>query len=437
MVPRRFLAACVVLIVGCATEPREDKSASAQRTPETSDTAEVVDSAAPVDDGVTWHKDVSPVLAQHCTGCHNPQGISFDLTDYAQTALLVDALVGATESGAMPPWPPNRECRPLLHERTLTDDEKAIIRDWSDRGTPEGDPATAPDPADLHADFIPPEEDVVLTLPEPYTPSGEADDYRCFVIDPGFTDSVRVTGFQVHPDNAAIVHHVLVYTDLEGKAAALDEREDGPGYTCFGGPGFNETSVIGAWAPGNPGTRLPHDTALSVFAGTPLVVQVHYSPAGDPGGSDQSSISLDLAEPDEDLKSVFFVPFLDSNLDIPPGAANHEEGFTFTLDYGIDLEFFGGGPHLHRLGKEISVHRRPPGAEDFECLMDIPAWDFNYQEIYFLEEPVVIRDGDEVSLRCVYDNSESNPYATGDWVHWGDATGDEMCLVYALAGFAP
>ena len=44
-----------------------------------------------------------------------------------------------------------------------------------------------------------------------------------------------------------------------------------------------------------------------------------------------------------------------------------------------------------------------------------------------------LQDGDEVTLRCVYDNSDANPYATGESVHWGDATNDEMCLVYALA----
>ena len=412
--------------IACATAKDEPP---AQRGSELS--AEQDSGEAGVDDGVTWHKDVSPVLEQHCTGCHNPQGITFDLTNYSDTALLAEALVGATESGEMPPWPPNRECRPLLHERTLSDAEKQILRDWSARGTPEGDPAPAPAPAE--SEFVPPDEDLTLTLPEPYTPTGTTDDYRCFVIDPEFTDTERITGFQVHPDNAAIVHHVLVYTDLEGKAAALDERDDGPGYTCFGGPGFNETSVVGAWAPGSPGYRLPHNTALSVSAGTPLVVQVHYSPAGDPGGSDQSSVSFDLAEPHEDKRSAFFVPFVDTRLEIPPGAPAHEEGFTFTLDYGIDLEFFGGGPHLHRLGTSISVHHRKPDQEEFDCLMDLPRWDFNYQEIYFLEEPVIIEDGDQISLRCVYDNSDTNPYATGDYVYWGDATNDEMCLVYALA----
>ena len=427
---RRYQSFLVVafLIVGCSGA----KDTQTATEPDTGPGSEQEDSGTiPVDDAATWHKDVLPLLNQHCAGCHNPQGISFDLTDYSQTALLADALVGATESGQMPPWPPSQECSPLMHQRTLSDLELQTLREWSEGATPEGDPNTAPASAD--SEFIPPDEDLTLTLPEPYTPEGSTDDYRCFVVDTEFTDIARITGFQVHPDNSAIVHHVLVYTDLENKAAALDERDDGPGYTCFGGPGFDETAVVGAWAPGSPGYRLPHNTALSVEPGTSLVVQMHYSPGGDPGGSDQSSVSFDLAEPDEDRRGAFFFPLVDTRLNIPPGAAEHVEGFTFTLDYGIDLAFFGGGPHLHRLGTAISLHHRKRDNEDFDCVMDIPSWDFNYQEIYFLEEPVVLRDGDEVSLRCVYDNSDANPYATGENVHWGDATNDEMCLVYALA----
>lgn len=421
----------ILLGVACDNTKAPDHTASGDNLESDADAAQDSGDDA-IDDGVTWHKDVSPLLEQNCTGCHNPQGISFDLTSYPETALLAEALVGATESGSMPPWPPSRECRPLLHERTLSEADRQILRDWSARGTPEGDPATAPAPAE--SEFVPPDEDLTLTLPEPYTPIGATDDYRCFVVDPQLTDTARITGFQVHPDNSAIVHHVLVYTDTEGIAATLDERDEGPGYTCFGGPGFNETSVVGAWAPGSPGYRLPHNTAVSLEAGTALVLQVHYSPAGDPGGSDQSSVSFDLADADEDRQSAFFVPFVDTRLEIPPGAEAHEEGVTFTLDYGINLQFFGGGPHLHRLGSSISVHLRKPDQEEFDCIMEIPRWDFNYQEIYFLKDPVVIEDGDEVSLRCVYDNSDTNPYSTGDYVYWGDATNDEMCLIYALAG---
>ncbi len=90
---------------------------------------------------------------------------------------------------------------------------------------------------------------------------------------------------------------------------------------------------------------------------------------------------------------------------------------------------------MHRLGRSISIAHEPEGGEP-SCLIDIPDWDFNTQEIYMLQEPVRINDGDAVHLECVSDNSATNPYATGETVRWGDATDDEMCLVYALVGIA-
>ncbi len=385
------------------------------------------------DPGVTWHADVAPVLARHCFACHSDEGIGFDLGDYDTTALLAEAIVAAVDSGQMPPWPPDEEgCAPLDNPRRLSPDEQAILEAWLADGTPEGDPASAPTDTG-ESDVVLPDEDIVLELPAAYTPNSIDDDYRCFVVDPGLTDSTQITGFQVHPENPAIVHHMLLYTDPSGQGAALDAAEEGPGYTCFGDPGFYDTSVVGAWAPGSPGVKLPEGTGLPVTAGTQLIIQMHYSPAGDPGGSDQSIVSLDIAE--EPVESVFFVPFLDSRLEIPPDTENHVEGTSVVLDYGIDVMLYGGGPHMHRLGRSIRIEKETPAGER-DCLIDIPEWDFNTQEIYMLQEPMAVNDGDTIHLECTYNNGASNPYATGDTVRWGDATDDEMCLVYALVGLA-
>ena len=45
----------------------------------------------------------------------------------------------------------------------------------------------------------------------PSTPEGAGtDDYRCFLVDPGFDTDQLVSGVQIAPENAAIVHHVIV-----------------------------------------------------------------------------------------------------------------------------------------------------------------------------------------------------------------------------------
>src|SRR5690606_28145556 len=75
-----------------------------------------------------------------------------------------------------------------------------------------------------------------------------------------------------------------------------------------------------------------------------------------------------------------------------------------------------------------------------ECLVDIPDWDFNWQQTYMFapEDQVSVSFGDTHHLRCVYDNSQANqPVVNGEQleprtVTWGEGTLDEMCLNYLV-----
>ena len=105
-----------------------------------------------------------------------------------------------------------------------------------------------------------------------------------------------------------MVHHTILWTDTQGASYALDEADEGEGYTCFGGPGFNDTSLIGGWAPGVGNFQIPEGRGLEFKAGSPVVLQQHYFTAADPGGLDQTAIHLDLT--DDPVLPIYFVPFL-------------------------------------------------------------------------------------------------------------------------------
>ena len=64
--------------------------------------------------------------------------------------------------------------------------------------------------------------------------------------------------------------------DMGAAALALDAAEEGPGYTCYGGPGFNG-EWIGAWAPGGEGLDMPEGTGIRIEPGSKVVMQVHYN----------------------------------------------------------------------------------------------------------------------------------------------------------------
>ncbi|HEX5968268.1 MAG TPA: hypothetical protein VFY88_07330, partial [Intrasporangium sp.] len=53
----------------------------------------------------------------------------------------------------------------------------------------------------------------------PKAPSGGTDDYRCFLLDPKLTRDSFVTGYDVAPGDASIVHHVILYRVPASKVA--------------------------------------------------------------------------------------------------------------------------------------------------------------------------------------------------------------------------
>jgi hypothetical protein len=64
-------------------------------------------------------------------------------------------------------------------------------------------------------------------------------------------------------------------------------------------------------------------------------------------------------------------------------------------------------------------------------LVNIDDWDFNWQENYFLKEPIAVKAGTKFGVEAVYDNSEkdaNNPSKPPRRVWVGEGTTSEMCF---------
>jgi len=386
--------------------------------------------------GPTYHGDVAPILQQNCVSCHYTGGIApFPLETYEQASVMAAAIKASTENRTMPPWKADNsgDCRTFADARWLSDDEIALLAEWSDNSAPQGDPANAPD--DTAAD--PPSLDSIdatLDMGVSYTPNdAEPDDYRCFLVDVGAGGQQYLTGFEVHPGDARVVHHVVLFDiaddDALAQAEALDEAEEGPGYTCFGGTGVNGNLVL-AWAPGSPATQFPAGTGLSLDATRPAVIQMHYNTSG---GSfpDRTTIDLQLADSVETPASFSFL--VDPDLSLDPGEEHVENTRSWVVQDLVtnwwgqselteNLSLFGGFPHLHTLGRSIKVERIRDG--EATCLIDVPAWDFHWQQIYFYDSsPVDLEPTDEIRISCAYDTTSRTEQTV-----WGEGTSDEMCV---------
>lgn len=79
---------------------------------------------------------------------------------------------------------------------------------------------------------------------------------------------------------------------------------------------------------------------------------------------------------------------------------------------------------MHELGKSIQIALNP-GEEDQVMLLDVPAWDFHWQDRYQFMEPVTAKRGDILRMTCTWDNTLSEDPR---YVVWGEGTQDEMCF---------
>ena len=404
--------------------------------------------------GITWYDDVGPLLVDRCGSCHQDGGIGvFSMESYEQVKPWAAAISDAIDTGRMPPWAATEtdSCTqdvPFRDDPRLTDAEKQLVRDWVAADAPAGEPKTLTLP-DL-GDLVDPS--VVVGLQEPFAVSGNRDIYQCFRIEVPHDTDVWIQEMQVLPDNDAVVHHVLVWNDPENRSASM-AGPDGS-YPCSGEPGFYPTDMIGGWAPGQPVVRNPEGTGGLFKAGSSIVVNVHYHPVAGSTELDQTQIALKwTTEKPANYVTYYLVdrPFganvEDGNFFIPAGEANHREILTFDpyryLPLPIDLPIFAIMPHMHYRGTDMMVTLEDTESGEDECLINARGYRFDYQNTYYydvdrIEDMPAMSPGEEMRIRCTYDNSWDNPFmaealeASGDPdlidVGWGEETGDEMCM---------
>lgn len=390
--------------------------------------------AAPMPARPTWSEHVAPILYSQCVSCHREGGIGpFSLLTYAQAAEMATSIGVETQARRMPPTVVNAtgSCNEYRDDvRRLSNDQIEVIRRWVAAGHPEGDPARAPGaPAPAGAlEGVDVRADIGVT----YTPSSmTADDYRCFLVDPGNAQDRFITGYEVIPGDRRVVHHVILYSvpseNAQRAAEALDAQDQTPGYPCFGGPRVNGSQPLALWAPGGGPTRFPARTGLRLTGGRKVVVQVHYNLANGVF-PDRTVVNLQTAA-SVSVQGLLF-PIVDASLRLQPrmSEAVTSRDFPLTNLSGLQRIYVHGvAPHMHTLGRSLRVQTTDANRET-RCVVDVPRWDFHWQGLYFYREPMVIELGEIANITCRYDTSSRNSVTT-----WGEGTEDEMCLTYFYA----
>lgn len=417
---------------------------------------------APKAGAVTFYKDVAPILNNHCVVCHRTGEVGpFALTTFAQARRWAGDIKEYTGNKQMPPWPATGGVA-MKGERKMTAAEIATLAAWADADAPEGDPKDAPKLPEFGADgWRHGKPDLILTADADFRLGGSGSDlFRVFVVPTKLTEHKWVVGYDVKPGNPRVVHHTLHYFDTTGAARELETKQrakddgkilldGGPGYTVGMGVGFvppankpNEAprfGSIGGWAPGQLPHFLPPGAGWLLPKGSDFLIQTHYHRNGQ-FATDRSQVGLYFAKaPVDQPWQTLIINGLKQWEKIPAGKADYGTGGAIYLH--ADAVLHNVIPHMHLLGKSVRITMTPPGGKPV-VLLDVPSWDYRWQETYWFKEPITAKAGTKLEVRAVFDNSAANPNnptRPPRDVSYGEETTDEMLFVFfgATSAAAP
>lgn len=421
-------------------------------SPATSATGMLPMAASAAAAGGTLPCEVSQLLQASCGSCHGAtpsNGAPMSLVTHADLLApapsnpmrKVHELLAVRVEDRARPMPPDPTKR-------LSDAAIAQLKSWSAAGAAAGSACTNPGPTaamsgaaggppaaadsgdratdieecfELRAHGAPAPGDQ-----SPYlVPGGE--NYSIFTFKAPWTKPVQGLRFRHLADNAAVLHHWLLFAEHA-------ETPDGAIAPCdLGGPtgilcGAADTrSLITGWAPGRPDFALPPDVGLEMPApGELLAVEFHYFNTANAMVQDRSGVEICTSS--KFRKNTASVSWLGTEtIDIPPNAMGTAAGTCTPQRAGMNatdpINVLYSWPHMHKAGTHLkSIVNRAAGGT--EVMYDGP-FNFEFQTVY--DTPIKLFPGDTVTTTCTFQNMTDLP------IGFGQSTTAEMCFNFTYA----
>ncbi len=379
-------------------------------------------------EGVTFGRDVAPIVYKSCAPCHRAgEAGPFSLLTYQDVKKHARQIAVVTGSRYMPPWLPEAGYGDFTGEQRLSDGQIRTIAEWVKEGAAEGEAAEAP--PEFSEGWQLGKPDLVVEAEKAYSlPASGPDVFWNFVFSPKVTGRRWVRAIEIRPGDKRNVHHANVMVD---RARSSRAKEIAPG---AGFPGMDltverETFDIDGhflyWKPGAPPYVEPKGLAWRLDPGNDLVLNTHLKCSGKPEEV-KPSIGLYFTDQPQTKFPVLVQLEHDGALDIPAGDADFVVTDHFKMP--MDADILAVYPHAHYLGKRMEGYATLPDGKR-KWLVRIEDWDATWEAVYYYREPVFLPKGTVISMRFSYDNSEGNPrnpHRPPVRVRAGNRTTDEM-----------
>ena len=235
-----------------------------------------------------------------------------------------------------------------------------------------------------------------------------------------------VRAVEIIPGSARVVHHGTLMADPTDSSRRLDAADPTPGFDgmrTFSRARAPDGHLVG-WTPGMAPSAGSDDLAWELAAGTDLVLELHLVPSGrEETLRARAGLHFAAAPP---ARRPLAIRLGLKTIDIPAGDAAYREQDRFVLPAAVDV--LAVYPHAHYRCRSMRATATLPDGR-VETLLDIRAWDFDWQDQYRYRDPIRLPAGTEIAMEYVFDNSAANPrnpHQPPRRVVYGPAASDEM-----------
>jgi hypothetical protein len=353
---------------------------------------------------ISYEKTIAPLLLDKCVACHRNGGIGpWQMANYDMIKGFAPMIREVVRTQRMPPWDVDPHYSAFANDRGLSTEQARTLVHWIEAGAPRG---TGADPLLAQKKDWPEwplgKPDLIVELPAFAVPATGTIPYQMTKVENPLDHDVWVRAVDWVPGQRSVVHHIIA-------SAGGTERR--------GAVSLNN------YVPGVEPLELPPEAGILLPAKATFHFQTHYTSNGKEL-TDKTKLGLYFRKdaPKYNFRSLVFA---NNKLRIPPNTKVHEEVAEQTLKADAILYTFH--PHAHYRGKASRfVAYYPDGKQ--QTLLNIPAYDFNWQGTYELVEPMRVPAGTRIVYTQWYDNStqnKANPDPNRE-VTWGEQTWDEM-----------
>ncbi len=377
----------------------------------------------------TFTRDVLPILQKHCQACHRPENVApMSFLDYNEVRPWAKAIRTAVVNRSMPPFHAKAPLGYFDHDPRLSDEQIDTIVHWIDAEAPRGEPGDAPPPIQWPTgEWELGEPDLIIEFPEYRTRPNDDVEIVLFS-DKIFTEQTWVQAFEFKASDYRAVHHAGIFT-ADDKLLTPPDRilnADDELLGKFSGQGARLELLgqdhVETWLPGQRAISRPEGSGFRIRRGQRFVMQAHFAPAEE-SRVVQTRIGLYLMNGPLNIHTGECVSMM-TDLKIPAGEPDAIERRMVGI---AAVDVIGFNVHMHLRGESSQIFFHYPDGRK-EKVFDIAPYNFDWQRIYWLAEPISVPAGTQVEFVAEWDNSAGNPLNPDPTkeVIWGAQTNDEM-----------